>query len=183
MSQRQEHDQRHEYGDGHQTDHGVPSHWLPIDQPQLVIPRIRISMVPVGEPPSQRWQDQGDAWRHQAAVGAGQRNTERRRALPGQARVCLLGSRPQVRVLLGAHSVSAAQMAVLPPPSVQRDHSSRVSCHTRATRRLLLSPFARLGLTLQSDGLQSARDLALALVAPVEVYQRRPGTGVSHPIH
>ena len=43
-------------------------------------------------------------WRHQAAAVAGQLNIERRRAVHGQGRVCLLSSRPHVRVLLGAQS-------------------------------------------------------------------------------
>ena len=37
MSQREEHYQRHEYGDDHQADHRVPSHGLAIDRRQLCL--------------------------------------------------------------------------------------------------------------------------------------------------
>jgi len=51
---------------------------------------------------SQDQQDPGGVRRRQATVVPGQSDTGRRSALSGLVRVCLLSSRPQVRVLLGA---------------------------------------------------------------------------------
>ena len=51
---------------------------------------------------SQRQQEPGVVRRRQAIFVAGQRHVGRRWALSGLVRVCLLSSRPQVRVLLGA---------------------------------------------------------------------------------
>jgi hypothetical protein len=57
---------------------------------------------PESQTGSQGQQGPGSVRRRQAIVIAGQRRVGRRWALPGPVRVCLLSSRPQVRVLLGA---------------------------------------------------------------------------------
>jgi hypothetical protein len=52
-------------------------------------------LIPGSQTGSLRRQGEGDAWRHQTAVIAGQHDVGRRLAASGRARVCLVSSRPQ----------------------------------------------------------------------------------------
>jgi hypothetical protein len=89
--------------------------------------------------------------RHQAIVAAGRRDVGRQWALSGPVRVCLLTSRPQVRVLLGAqcqHVEDGASEKPLPGPATDQPKtllSSRLDTEGSHERSAGEPVFARLG--------------------------------------